>query len=34
VGCPNLIDVDFGGAADRHDAANATARYANKRPEM
>ena len=34
LGCPNLIGVDFGSAADRHDAANAGARYANKRAEM
>ena len=34
LGCPNLVGVDFGSGADRTDAANATARYANKRAEM
>jgi hypothetical protein len=32
LGCPNLVGVDFGAAADRTDGA--TARYANKRAEM
>jgi hypothetical protein len=30
-GCPNLVGVDFGARADRTDASDAAARYANKR---
>jgi hypothetical protein len=33
-GCPNLVGVDFGARADRTDASDAAARYANKRAEM
>jgi hypothetical protein len=34
LGCPNLVGVDFGARADRTDASDAAARYANKRAEM
>ena len=34
MGCPNLTAVDFGSRADRTDALDAAARYANKRAEM
>jgi hypothetical protein len=34
LGCPNAVGVDFGGRADRTDASDAAARYANKRAEM
>jgi hypothetical protein len=34
LGCPNLVGVDFGARADRIDASDAAARYANKRAEM
>ena len=34
LGCPNRRGVDFGGQADRTDASDAAARYANKRAEM
>jgi len=34
LGCPNLVGVDFGARADRTDASDAGARYANKRAEM
>jgi hypothetical protein len=34
LGCPNLVGVDFGAKADRTDASDAAARYANKRAEM
>jgi hypothetical protein len=34
LGCPNLVGVNFGGRADRTDASDAAARYANKRAEM
>jgi hypothetical protein len=32
--CPNRVGVDFGARADRTDASDAAARYANKRAEM
>jgi hypothetical protein len=34
LGCPNLVGVNFGARADRTDASDAAARYANKRAEM
>jgi hypothetical protein len=34
LGCPNLVGVNFGSKADRTDASDAAARYANKRAEM
>jgi hypothetical protein len=34
LGCPNVSGVDFGARADRTDARDAAARYANKRAEM
>jgi hypothetical protein len=34
LGCPNLVGVDFGARADRTDASDAAARYANKRAAM
>jgi hypothetical protein len=34
LGCPNLVGVNFGAKADRTDASDAAARYANKRAEM
>ena len=34
LGCPNLVGVDFGAWADRTEASDAAARYANKRAEM
>ena len=34
LGCKNAVGVDFGGRADRTDASDAAARYANKRAEM
>jgi hypothetical protein len=34
LGCPNAVGVDFGSKADRTDARDAAARYANKRAEM
>jgi len=34
LGCPNATGVDFGSRADRTDARDAAARYANRRAEM
>jgi hypothetical protein len=34
LGCRNVVGVDFGAKADRTDAGDAAARYANKRAEM
>jgi hypothetical protein len=34
MGCRNVVGVDFGTKADRTDARDAAARYANKRAEM
>ena len=34
LGCKNAVGVDFGGRADRTDASDAAARYANKHAEM
>jgi hypothetical protein len=34
LGCPNVSGVDFGARADRTDASDAAARYANKRAQM
>jgi hypothetical protein len=34
LGCRNVAGVDFGSKADRTDARDAAARYANKRAEM
>jgi hypothetical protein len=34
LGCSNATGVDFGSRADRTDARDAAARYANKRAEM
>jgi hypothetical protein len=34
LGCRNVVGVDFGSKADRTDARDAAARYANKRAEM